>query len=57
MTKDILGPPFHYQNYINSNIQKPHGSLQISTWLCMDNTIITYGEVLVGSKYLPNTSD
>jgi hypothetical protein len=37
--------------YINFDICR-------SIWFCMkDNTIPTHGEYLVGSKYLPNTSD
>jgi hypothetical protein len=47
----------YFQPYTTSNIQKPHGNWHVSTWLCMDNTIPTNGQLLVGTKYLPNTSD
>jgi hypothetical protein len=51
-TKDILGHVFYFQPYTTSNIQKPCGNLQVSTWLCMDNSIKTHGEFLEGYKYL-----
>jgi hypothetical protein len=50
LTKDILGHLFHFQPYTTSNIQKPGGNLYVSTWLCMDNSIKTHGEFLVGYK-------
>jgi hypothetical protein len=57
MINDILGPPFQFQPYTNSNNQKPHGNLQVSIWISMDSTIHTHGQLLVGTKYLPNTYD
>jgi hypothetical protein len=57
LTKDILGHLIHLQPYATTYIQKPCGNLQVSTWLCMDNSIKTHGEFLVSSKYLSNTSD
>jgi hypothetical protein len=57
MTKYNLGPPLNYQPYTTSNIQKPYGNLHVSTWICMDNTIHTHGQLLAGTKYLPNTYD
>jgi hypothetical protein len=54
---EILGPPFQFQLYTNSNIQKPLGNLQVSTWISMHSTIPTHGQLLVGTKYLPNTYD
>jgi hypothetical protein len=31
--------------------------LHVSSWICMDSTIHTHGQLLVNTKYLLNTSD
>jgi hypothetical protein len=35
--------------------QVPRENWHVSTWICMDSTIHTHGQLLVGTKYLPNT--
>jgi hypothetical protein len=51
LKKDILGEPLLYLPYLTSIMHNPYGNIPVSTWILVNDSMLTHGIIFKQSKY------